>query len=110
MDFHFSCLLISLFSLTNPHPSHKKITAIMNKFESQFETLDVQASVMESSMSNATNVTTPEDQVDSLIQQVAEEYGLEVHTQLDAAKVGADNLKVDEEQINERLSKLRQMV
>ena len=61
-------------------------------------------------MSSATNISTPEDQVDSLIQQVADEHGLEVGQQLDAAQVGSDSLTVaEEEKINERLAKLRQL-
>eukprot|EP01135_Chromosphaera_perkinsii_P002259 Nk52_evm45s221 gene=Nk52_evmTU45s221 len=88
----------------------EKITAVMDKFETQFETLDVQSSVMESSMSSAINITTPEDQVDSLIMQVADEHGLEVGEKLDAAKVGTDSLSVqEEEKINERLAQLRQL-
>lgn len=50
----------------------------MDKFESQFNDLDVQTSYMESTMSDTTALTTPQDQVDSLINQVADEAGLEI--------------------------------
>jgi charged multivesicular body protein 1 len=59
----------------------------MDKFESQFADLDVQTSYMESTMSDTTALTTPQDQVDSLINQVADEAGLEVEHGLGEAKV-----------------------
>jgi len=43
---------------------------------------------MESAMSSATTLTTPQDQVESLIKQVAEESGMDVLDQLETAKVG----------------------
>jgi len=63
----------------------EKISAVMDKFESQFEDLDVRTSVLEDSMGAATTLSTPQDQVASLIQQVAEEAGLEVMDQLGEA-------------------------
>jgi len=55
---------------------------VMDKFESQFTDLDVQTSYMESTMSSTTATTTPQDQVDLLMQQVADEAGLEVQHEL----------------------------
>ena len=40
-------------------------------------------------MSSATTLTTPQDQVESLIKQVAEESGMDVLGQLETAKVGS---------------------
>merc|ERR1712066_503110 len=54
----------------------------MDKFESQFEDLDVKTSVMEESMGVATTTATPVEQVDDLIRQVADEAGLDVAAQL----------------------------
>ncbi|KAL1409646.1 hypothetical protein Q8F55_003642 [Vanrija albida] len=56
----------------------ERISLVMDKFESQFNDLDVQTSYMESTMSDTTALTTPQDQVDSLINQVADEAGLEI--------------------------------
>ena len=50
----------------------------MEKFEGLFEDLDVHTQVLDSSMSAATTLSTPEDQVESLMKQVAEQNGLEV--------------------------------
>merc|ERR1711997_430395 len=55
-----------------------KITEVMDKFESQFEDLDVHTSVMENAMSSATTTTTPESAVEALMKQVADENGLEI--------------------------------
>merc|ERR1712018_44159 len=60
----------------------QKISEVMDKFESQFEDLDVRAAVMEDAMGSATTTTTPENQVEALMKQVAEENGLEITEQL----------------------------
>ena len=44
---------------------------------------------MESAMSSATTLTTPQDQVEALIKQVADESGMDVLDQLETAKVGS---------------------
>merc|ERR1712002_199251 len=56
----------------------QKISEVMDKFESQFEDLDVRAAVMEDAMGSATTTTTPESQVEALMKQVADENGLEI--------------------------------
>jgi charged multivesicular body protein 1 len=61
----------------------------MDKFESQFADLDVQTSYMESTMSDTTALATPQDQVDALVNQVADEAGLEVRQGLEEGKVPA---------------------
>lgn len=50
------------------------------------------AQVMEDSMSSATTLTTPQQQVDDLIVQIAEESGLEVMDQLNELPAGASAL------------------
>ena len=62
----------------------EKISALMDKFEHQFETLDVQTQQMEDTMSSTTTLTTPQGQVDMLLQEMAD----------DAA--GPDRLRGDE--------------
>lgn len=52
-----------------------QVSALMDKFEKQFEDLDVQSSYMESAMSNTTTMTTPQSDVDNLMQEVADEAG-----------------------------------
>ena len=55
----------------------------MAKFEDLFEDLDVHTQVMDSAMSTATTLSTPEGQVDSLMKQVS----VSVCTCMDAQKV-----------------------
>uniref|UniRef100_T1IYE4 Uncharacterized protein n=1 Tax=Strigamia maritima TaxID=126957 RepID=T1IYE4_STRMM len=92
----------------------QKISAVMEKFETQFEDLDVRTSVVEKSMGTATTLSTPQDQVDKLIQQVADENGLEIMDQLVEANPGSsvsasttDRSKNEEDQLNRRLAALR---
>merc|ERR1712223_549921 len=56
----------------------QKISEVMDKFESQFEDLDVRTAVMENAMGSATTTSTPESQVEALMKQVADENGLEI--------------------------------
>lgn len=65
---------------------------VMDKFESQFNDLDVQTSYMENTMSDTTALTTPQDQVDGLMQQVADEAGLEIQHGLGEAKVPTEQI------------------
>ena len=55
----------------------EKISAVMDKFEKQFEDLDLTTGVMEQSMAQSTAQAMPESQVESLMAQVADEHGLE---------------------------------
>jgi len=57
----------------------------MDKFENQLEDVDVQTSYMENTMSTTTASGMPQDQVDLLLQQVADENGMELHQQLGKA-------------------------
>jgi charged multivesicular body protein 1 len=53
----------------------EKISNLMDKFESQFEDLDVQSSYMENAMSQTTTTAVPQSDVENLMQQVADEAG-----------------------------------
>mmetsp|Transcript_27972 Transcript_27972/g.39334 ORF Transcript_27972/g.39334 Transcript_27972/m.39334 type:complete len:209 (+) Transcript_27972:103-729(+) len=56
----------------------EKISTLMDKFESQFEDLDVKTQYMEGAMNSTTATSTPAEQVDGLIQMVADENDLEL--------------------------------
>jgi charged multivesicular body protein 1 len=58
----------------------ERISLVMDKFESQFADLDVQTSYMEDTMQNTTAVSTPQDQIDELMKQTAEEVRLQTHS------------------------------
>ena len=53
----------------------EKISALMDKFEKQFEDLDVQSSCMDTAISQTTTTNVPQNDVDFLMQQVADEAG-----------------------------------
>ena len=52
-----------------------QISNLMDRFEQQFENLDVQSQVMEDTMGASSTLSTPQNQVDSLMQEVADEAG-----------------------------------
>jgi len=56
----------------------EKISKTMDKFESQFEDLDVKTQYMEGAMNATTATSTPSDQVDDLIMMVADKNNLEL--------------------------------
>ena len=60
----------------------EKISTLMDNFEKQFEDLDVQTSVMEGAMSQTTATNIPQDSVDVLMRQAADEAGLELNMEL----------------------------
>lgn len=83
----------------------------MDRFEQQFENLDVQASVMSDSMQSSTTVTTPQEQVDFLMKEVADEAGIELNQNLPQTQQGSIGVSVaskDQDELSERLAKLRQ--
>lgn len=54
----------------------------MDKFETQFSDLDVQTSYMEDTMQATNAVSTPQDQVDLLMKQMADEANIELQHNL----------------------------
>ncbi len=68
--------------------SDLKISTLMDKFEQQFESLDVQTNVMGDAMQSTTTMTTPQNQVDQLMQEVADEAGIELNMNLPQAQGG----------------------
>jgi charged multivesicular body protein 1 len=69
----------------------------MDKFESQFSDLDVQTSYMEDAMGSTTAVSTPQDQVDSLMRQMAEEANIQLQQDLAAKEVPLAGLSSPEQ-------------
>ena len=95
----------------------EKLVQTMDSFEAQFGEIKVQGELMSTTISNATATSTPVDQVDQLVKQVADEHGLALVDQLDqAGAVPTSSLQetvkevdADEEDVLEgRLKKLRE--
>ncbi|KAL9021714.1 MAG: hypothetical protein Q9185_001078 [Variospora sp. 1 TL-2023] len=91
----------------------EKISAVMDKFETQFEDLDVATGYYENATSSATAVGTPQEDVDRLIGQVADEAGVELQAEMKAPESGLKNKAAAtgeeerEEELGERLRALR---
>lgn len=66
-----------------------RIAVVMDKFEKQFEDMDASTNYYENATSNVDALSTPQDQVDELMNQVADEAGLELRQGL-----GDSNLAV----------------
>lgn len=84
----------------------------MDKFESQFSDLDVQTSYMEDAMSSTTAVSTPQDQIDQLMKQTAEEANIELQHDLEGPQTLPDIaprevVREEDTQLADRLRALR---
>eukprot|EP00123_Amoebidium_parasiticum_P006484 comp17423_c0_seq1/m.16808 comp17423_c0_seq1/g.16808 ORF comp17423_c0_seq1/g.16808 comp17423_c0_seq1/m.16808 type:complete len:201 (-) comp17423_c0_seq1:138-740(-) len=88
----------------------EQISKLMDKFEECFDDLDIQTQVMEGSMQNSVTTSLPEDQVEGLMQRVADEHGLELNQQLGNLPVGATTsvTAAEQDELTERLKKLRE--
>ena len=88
-----------------------QISAIMDKFETQFEDLDVAAGYYENATSSATAVGTPQEDVDKLMSQVADEAGVELNQELEGAtpatQVKTNPTEQAEDALGDRLRALR---
>ncbi|XP_022333083.1 charged multivesicular body protein 1a-like [Crassostrea virginica] len=90
----------------------EKVEQIMGKFEKQFEDIDVRTSTLENSMSSATTLSTPQDQVESLMKEIAEENDLDITDQLKDLNPTTSSIRADREQkreddLSRRLQALR---
>lgn len=79
----------------------------MDKFETQFEDLDVATGYYENATSSATATGTPQEAVDGLMNKVAEENGIEKEEQMAAPPTKINDAEQREEELGERLRKLR---
>lgn len=88
----------------------ERISLVMDRFENQFEDLDATTSYYENATTNASALSTPQDEVDLLMQKVADEAGLELQQDLQAAaptKIKQVSQEQVEDKLNERLKALR---
>ncbi|TPP66544.1 Charged multivesicular body protein 1 [Fasciola gigantica] len=87
----------------------EKLMKLMDSFEKNFENLDVQSQVMDSTMSNTVTLSTPEDQVSGLMKKVADEAGIELTNELPGASQSRVSVSAaEEDDLSQRLARLRQ--
>ena len=92
----------------------EQISTLMDKFEKEFEDLDVQTSVMEGAMSQTTATNIPTDAVDVLMKQAADEAGIELSHELPSAAsntIGTAQqvATAEPDELSQRLARLRQV-
>ena len=82
----------------------EKISNLMDKFETEFENLDVQTSVMEGAMSATTATNVPQEAVDTLMHQAADEAGLELNMEIPSAATATVNSTAtkDQDELSQR--------
>lgn len=90
----------------------EKISLVMEKFETQFEDLDALTNYYESATNNVNALTTPQEEVDELMNQIADEAGIEMKQGLNETKVDIMTPPVaiteeKEDKLAERLRALR---
>ena len=93
---------------------NQQISIVMDKFESQFSDLDVQTSYMEDAMGSTTAISTPQDQIDQLLRQTAEEANIELQHDLSSKDINAvpdlnprEKIREEDDKLAERLRALR---
>jgi charged multivesicular body protein 1 len=59
------------------------ISRLMDQFEHQFESMDITSQAMEDAIGQTTALSTPEDEVNTLLAKVADENGLDMRHELD---------------------------
>lgn len=97
----------------------EKISSLMDKFEKQFEDLDVQSGSMDTAMSQTTTTNVPQNEVDFLMQQTADEAGIELNMELPAGQTStlgaasavgtSTQASQEQDELTQRLARLRQM-
>lgn len=90
----------------------EQVSETMDKFEQQFESLDVQSECVQEAMGNQQAMSTPEDAVNTLMMQVADEHGLETALVMPNANLGEGAAAVQqpaqkEDDLSSRLAQLR---
>jgi len=73
----------------------EEIGLAMDKFEKQFEDMDVRAAYMEGAIGKSTAMSTPVEEVDALMHMVADEHGLNLAGQLDDAGAMGTHTQAD---------------
>lgn len=98
----------------------EKIQKLMDRFERDFEDLDVQSSAVEGSMSSTTTLSVPKHQVEDLLNEVADKAGyvflryyrfsIELNMQMPSigsSKIRSRSSLMDADELNKRLAALR---
>lgn len=103
--------VVRSMELTMKSMNLEKISGLMDKFEKQFEDLDVQSGCMEAAMSSTTTTNVPQSDVDHLLHSVADEAGLELNMELpngETESIASTQVSQEQDELTARLARLRQ--
>lgn len=85
-----------------------KIAGVMDKFEQQFVDIDVANAYMDSTMSQTSALTTPEEEVSQLMTEIADQHGLQFGSQQVVSNTPVGQLEqIQQDELSVRLEKLK---
>lgn len=87
----------------------EKAATTMDQFEKQFLTMGIQSDFMEGAMSNQTALSTPQDQVDDLMTQVAAAHNLDIKQCLPDAAIGTKEKEQEQGTGEDLFTRLRDL-
>ncbi|KAH8869983.1 Charged multivesicular body protein 1b [Schistosoma japonicum] len=89
----------------------EKVSSLMDKFEMEFDNVEIKSKLMSSSLASTMSNSTPENEVQSLINQVADETGIELNYELPGSVTNSATVPTisaeEEDDLYQRLAKLR---
>merc|ERR1719336_858568 len=80
----------------------EQISKNMDKFEEQFEDMDLNAQYMEQAMDTSTAQSMPQTQVDELMSQIADEHGIDLESKLTEVDPLKKKVASKEEDVQDR--------
>ena len=89
-----------------------QISKVMDKFEEQFENLDLNSKYMENTIDSTTSQTMPEKDVNGLMAQIADEHGLEFQSEMEnlgTIKKKEQNKQQEKNEDNDLESRLKRL-
>ena len=90
---------VTLMSKVTANMPLTETSKLMDSLEKNFEDLEVKTKVMDDAMQNATSVQQPVDQVAKLMQEMADEAGIEVNLNIPEAHRETQSV-ASKEQVN----------
>ena len=94
-----------------------QIAKVMDGFEKSFEDVDVRSEYIEQAINSSTSAAMPEEDVENLLQQVADEHGLEFRSKMNQATPSAVPVaqqqvaslpEAEEDKLADKLRRLRE--
>lgn len=104
--------ITKIMDIAMKNMSLETITNVMDSFEKHFEELEVHTATVERTVNSSTTGLTPEDQVDTLMKQVADEAGLDMKLELpsiiNSSVESIGSKQKESARLEDRLARLRE--